>query len=64
IFNGLGKDDAHGAPHAEAPKVDAPQADAPKADASKDAAAAPDDEPTAAIPAQSGEGEPAPAPTA
>ncbi|MCP3755934.1 nucleobase:cation symporter-2 family protein [Streptomyces sp. TBY4] len=53
IFNGLGKGDAHSAP----------QADAPKPDASKDVAAA-DDEPTAAIPAQSGEGEPAPAPTA
>ncbi|MFE2287001.1 nucleobase:cation symporter-2 family protein [Streptomyces sp. NPDC059443] len=51
IFNGLGKDDAHNAPQADAPVADAP-------------VVADDDEATAAIPAQSGEGEHAPAPTA
>ncbi|WP_323187834.1 nucleobase:cation symporter-2 family protein [Streptomyces sp. NBC_01264] len=55
IFNGLGKDGAHDAPPADPLLAAAPASDAPAADG---------DEPTAAIPAQSGEGEPAPAPTA
>ncbi|WP_405493079.1 nucleobase:cation symporter-2 family protein [Streptomyces sp. NBC_00096] len=54
LFNGLSKGNAHNAPQAAAPQTAAPQAAAPAADGAA----------TAAVPAQSGEGEPAPAPTA